>query len=176
MLAHLHARFGHLHRGEASRSIDLARDDFAGLPFDQEWLYGMSLLAETAGSWATRAPRCLLPVAPSLGRVQRRGSRRGVQGLGLPLPRHPRDDDAGWAEAELHYEDALALNTRMGARPWLAHTQHDYARMLLARNGHGDRERTQELLDDARMTYRELGMDSYAASSAAITHEADTGT
>ena len=35
--------------GEATRSLaHLAEEDFSGLPFDQEWLYSMSLLAETA--------------------------------------------------------------------------------------------------------------------------------
>jgi hypothetical protein len=52
----------------------------------------------------------------------------------------------------------------MGARPWLAHTQNDYARMLLARDGHGNRERAQALLDKALATYRELGMQPYATS------------
>jgi hypothetical protein len=56
------------------------------------------------------------------------------------------------------------MNTRMGARPWLAHTQDDYARMLLARAGPGDRERAQELLDAALATYRELGMERARAS------------
>jgi tetratricopeptide (TPR) repeat protein len=51
-----------------------------------------------------------------------------------------------------------------GARPWLAHTQDDYARMLLARAGPGDRERAQELLDAALATYRELGMETARAS------------
>ena len=47
-LAHVHARLGHA--TEAKRALDdLAQDDFAALPFDQEWLYGMSLLAETSG-------------------------------------------------------------------------------------------------------------------------------
>ena len=40
---------------------------------------------------------------------------------------------ARWDEAEQHFQEALAMNTRTGARPWLAHTQHDYAAMLLAR-------------------------------------------
>ena len=53
----------------------------------------------------------------------------------------------------------------MGARPWLAHTANDYARMLSARNGPGDRERAQTLLDTARQTYHELGMESCAALS-----------
>lgn len=37
-------------------------------------------------------------------------------------------------EAAQHFEDALAMNERMGARPWLAHTQRDYTRTLLARD------------------------------------------
>ena len=46
-LAHLHARIGW--RSEAQRALDdLTRDDCSALPFDQEWLYGMSLLAETS--------------------------------------------------------------------------------------------------------------------------------
>ena len=44
-----------------------------------------------------------------------------------------------WEEAAQHFEDALAMNARMGARPWLAHTQHEYAVMLLARDQPGDR-------------------------------------
>src|SRR5439155_26173552 len=38
-----------------------------------------------------------------------------------------------WQDAERHFEDALGMNTHMGARPWVAHTEHDYACMLLAR-------------------------------------------
>jgi tetratricopeptide (TPR) repeat protein len=68
-------------------------------------------------------------------------------------------------EAERHFEDALAMNASMGGRPWLAHTQHDYAQMLLHRDSPGDRERAQELLDQALATYRELGMESYAAKT-----------
>ena len=71
--------------------------------------------------------------------------------------------------AQSHYEDALAMNERIGARPWLAHTQHDYARMLLARNTPGGRERAQELLDQAHATYLELSMESYAAKTSEAT-------
>lgn len=60
------------------------------------------------------------------------------------------------------------MNTRMGARPWLAHTQDDYARMLLDRDRPGDRERAQELLNQALSTYCELGMESYATSVSAL--------
>jgi tetratricopeptide (TPR) repeat protein len=77
-------------------------------------------------------------------------------------------------EAERHFESALTMNTRMGARPWLAHTQTDYAQMLHARNRPGDRERAQELLEPALGIYRELGMETYAAGAAALAQEAAT--
>ena len=44
-----------------------------------------------------------------------------------------------WDLAEEHFQAALALNTRLGARTWLAHTAYGYARMLLARGGLDDR-------------------------------------
>jgi DNA-binding NarL/FixJ family response regulator len=46
----------------------------------------------------------------------------------------------------------------MGARPWLAHTQHQYAVMLLARNQPGDRDKAVSLLHEALTTARELEM------------------
>jgi len=63
-----------------------------------------------------------------------------------------------WEEAAQHFENALTMNTHMGARPWLAHTQHEYAKMLLARNQPGDREEATALLNVALSTVRELGM------------------
>ena len=54
-----------------------------------------------------------------------------------------------WERAEEHFEAALALNTRLGARTWLAHTSHEYGRMLLARNGNGDRQRARTQLSIA---------------------------
>ena len=38
-----------------------------------------------------------------------------------------------WERAARHFEDAIALNREMGALTWLAHTEYEYARMLLAR-------------------------------------------
>ena len=61
----------------------------------------------------------------------------------------------------------------MGARPWLAHTQHDYGEMLLARAASGDRERAQKLLDSALATYRELGMEFHVARISALGREGD---
>lgn len=73
-----------------------------------------------------------------------------------------------WEDAARHFGEALALSARIGARPLLAHTQDDYARMLLARHRPGDRARALELLDEAVSTYEELGMDSWARAAAAL--------
>ena len=64
------------------------------------------------------------------------------------------------------------MNARMGARPWLAHTQHDYARMLLARARTATAHRARELLDEARFTYCELGMDPQSLTISAAAHPA----
>ena len=55
------------------------------------------------------------------------------------------------------------MNTRTGACPWLAHTQHDYAAMLLARGQFGDHTRARTLLEAALATARELGMRALEA-------------
>ena len=62
-------------------------------------------------------------------------------------------------DAERHFRQADLMNERMGARPWLAHTRCEHARMLLHRDAEGDRGRAVELLARARELYRELAMD-----------------
>jgi tetratricopeptide (TPR) repeat protein len=61
-------------------------------------------------------------------------------------------------EAGGHFEDALAVERRMGARPWQAWTLFSYAQMLLARSRAGDQERASTLLGHARSIAVELGM------------------
>ena len=63
-----------------------------------------------------------------------------------------------WDVAERHFEDALTMNTRMEAAPWIAHTQYQYAMMLLRRNRSGDRKRALKLLHPALATAHALGM------------------
>lgn len=63
-----------------------------------------------------------------------------------------------WEEAPRHFEDALVINAKIGARPFVARTQYEYACMLLTRGRPGDRKRALELLDQALATARELEM------------------
>jgi DNA-binding NarL/FixJ family response regulator len=62
------------------------------------------------------------------------------------------------SEAQRHFEQALTMNDRIGARVALAYTQHDYAAMLLTRNQAGDREHAAALLRSSLEAARELGM------------------
>jgi hypothetical protein len=50
------------------------------------------------------------------------------------------------------------MNARIRARIWVAHTQHDYASMLVARDRPGDREKAAALAAQALATAREVGM------------------
>jgi hypothetical protein len=65
---------------------------------------------------------------------------------------------ARWEEAARHSEDALAMNAKLGARPFTAISQHEYAARLLVRRQPDDRERAINLLDQALATASELGM------------------
>jgi tetratricopeptide (TPR) repeat protein len=139
---------------------------------DLEWLYGMSHLAETAAAVgdaesAAVLYRLLVPwKALNVAYVPEgmRGSTSRYLGLLAETMRR-------WDEAGHHFEDALVMNERMGARPWHAHTQAEYARILLAGAARGDAERARTLLDQASVTYRELGMESYAARASALAGE-----
>ncbi len=59
-------------------------------------------------------------------------------------------------KAEAHFEHALEMNKRMGARPWLAHTKAEYALLLRRRDGKG--ERAEVLANEAWETAAELDM------------------
>ena len=73
--------------------------------------------------------------------------------------------ESSWDDAERHFEQALEVNQRIGARPWLALTQEDHARLLRARGHPRDGEKATELFEAAVSTYRELGMKGPLASA-----------
>jgi DNA-binding CsgD family transcriptional regulator len=63
-----------------------------------------------------------------------------------------------WERAERHFMAALAFDTRLGARTWLAHTAHEYARMLLARGAEEDRANAQAQLGLALGVANAIGL------------------
>jgi DNA-binding CsgD family transcriptional regulator len=62
-----------------------------------------------------------------------------------------------WDRAEEHFERAVELNRRMGSTTWLAHTNYEYARMLLAAR-RDERTVVAALLDEADRLANAAGM------------------
>jgi hypothetical protein len=140
---------------------DLASGGFA-FPIDAKWCLTISYLAEVCArlgdvSRAERLFELLLPyrditiIAPAVtvccGSAARYlGMLAGVIG--------------DWASVEEHFEAALAMDERLEAWPWLAHTQHEFAVALLARGARGDRLTADSLLATAVKTAQRLGMIS----------------
>ncbi len=62
-----------------------------------------------------------------------------------------------------HFERAMDLNRRMGARTWLAHTAYEYARLQLAR-----RQPADALLREAASLAERIGMPSLLAKIRAL--------
>jgi DNA-binding CsgD family transcriptional regulator/tetratricopeptide (TPR) repeat protein len=138
----------------------LAVDDFARIPQDARWVTCMTYLAEVCAFLGdTRRAailyQCLLPYDGYTILIGPTAACYGAASryLGMLAATMTR-----WDEAQGHFEAALAMNARMGAKPWLAHTQHEYATMLLARNQSGDSQRAGTLLAEALATSRALGM------------------
>jgi uncharacterized membrane protein len=153
------------HTAEVRRELEsLAANHFSDVPHDLMWLYTMARFADVVSFLgdAERAAilyRLLLPYADRCvlaGTATTRGSvSRWLGVLATLLSRYD--------EAQTHFENALEMNARIRARVWVAHTQHDYARMLVARDRPGDRERATALAAQALATAREVGMKPLAA-------------
>jgi DNA-binding SARP family transcriptional activator/tetratricopeptide (TPR) repeat protein len=147
----------------------LATDDFGLLSRDEDWLVNLSLLSEIC-AYLEDAPRAqalhaqLSPFselnAIATGEISAGSVAQHVGRLAAQLELHD--------EAAERFETALEMNSRMGARPWLAHTQTDYAEMLLNRAARCDRDHAHTLLDEAGRTYEELSMPRGIARARAL--------
>jgi DNA-binding SARP family transcriptional activator len=171
VLAELHAELGREAQARATFE-ELATNDFTDLPFNDEWLLGMALLTQGCAFLGDSRRAAvlyerLLPFAQTnvvsyidvtLGSLER--------SLGVLAATMHRFD-----EGAQHFDAALSMNERMGARPWVAHTQHDHAAMLVDRRAPGDTEKALELGTSALATYRELGMEVWAERASTLVDE-----
>jgi eukaryotic-like serine/threonine-protein kinase len=162
-----------LDAGERDRAREefesLARRDFAEVPPDLFWLGATCLLAEACCRLADRERarvlyRILKPyknrnaqigLALSVGIVH-----RFLGGLAAVQER--------WSIAERHFNAALERSAAMDAATSLAHIRCEYAEMLLARGGDGDRARAAEHLAEARRAADRLGMKPLADRAATL--------
>jgi DNA-binding SARP family transcriptional activator/tetratricopeptide (TPR) repeat protein len=161
LLASLYSELGR--EGQAREELDrLAAEEFADLQVGTEWFFGASVLAavcQRLGDTARAEPlyQALLPYADCNVYAHPEAALGSASyPLGLLATTMSR-----WEEAERHFDRALELNAQMGARPWVAHTQHDYGSMLIRRGDSGDEARAGELLQAAASGYEELGMTTW---------------
>ncbi|MGN6170481.1 MAG: BTAD domain-containing putative transcriptional regulator [Solirubrobacteraceae bacterium] len=174
-LAHAYGELGR--KDDASAALDeLMTHDLANEHVDAEWLLSMTLLADVSAivedqDAAARLQGLLAPyqrlynVAPvevTFGSVAR--------ALGVVTTVLERFDTA-----EQHFASAIETERKMKAPPWLAHTQHNIATMLLRRGAAGDNEQARALLQDTYDTYRELGMNLWAARADELLRASHSG-
>jgi tetratricopeptide (TPR) repeat protein len=167
VLAHLLAETGR--HDEAREILDaFAADDFKGLPLDGIWLGAVAYLAETAAAigdptHAEALHDLLEPYADRNVAVGWASTCTGsaARHLGLLADLLGRRK-----QAIAYFEQALAMNERMRARPWVARTQVELARALGPRS-----KRSAELLEAGLATAQELGMPRLIerAEGAAVT-------
>jgi DNA-binding winged helix-turn-helix (wHTH) protein len=157
-LAVIYAELG-MHDDAAEALERLAHDDFVAVPRDVLWPTCVAFLAEVACELGSRqhAGAIYDALLPFRRRALVVGACVAFLGAGshylgkLAHCLHRR------SEAAAHFEDALALNARIGAQPWLARTQVAYAKLLGEGSGR-ERARAGALLDRAQATAEQLGM------------------
>jgi len=147
----------------------LVADDLVALPFDEEWLVSLGLLSEAAHTLddadvaGAIYPR-LLPYADRVAVAYPEISTGSVSRyLGLLATTLKQ-----WDAAAGHFAAAIAVNGRIGARPWRAYAQLDLARMLLKRGQVRDRAAAKQLAEDAAQAGSELGIDALAAAATLV--------
>lgn len=168
--------------GDARQQYEaLIEDGFARLrrqrEYLQNWYHAFGILAEVCSALgdANRAASLNDFLLPAAGRNLVCGGVWHVAG--------PADHYLGllatvlcrWDDAARHFEDALAMNDRMGAPPFLARTQLAYASMLAQRDADGDRAQARVLTDAALATANELGMMRLAAEAAEAPAKLEAG-
>jgi hypothetical protein len=158
MLATYHAEAG---REDIARAgfERFAANDFA-LPREGSWMTAMVFYSELCSRFGDQSHAELLyaRLAPYEGQCATAGDTGQVLGavphfLGILAATKGDLETAEW-----HFESAIEVQHRMRARPLVARTQFEWAKVLMSRSKRGDESRARGLLTDALGTARELGM------------------
>jgi tetratricopeptide (TPR) repeat protein len=150
---------------EAREHFELLAANGFDLPLGTGWAGSMFHLAEVCG--ALRDARAAALVYPKLEPL---AEQVGVVGIFYRC-----DGSLGhaagvlaaclqrWEDAERHFEHAVAMNDRLGARPAAVRTRRAYAAMLVERNAPGDRQRAAELITAALAETEQLDVPAEVA-------------
>ena len=170
-LALMHLELGREEEARAEFEA-LAAAGFDALPRDAQWLIAMTLLAEVCGRLgdAAHAAELYEPLLPYAGRnviVGRAATCNGSASRPLGILAAMQGE---WSRAERHFEDALAMQEAMGARPLVARTHVSWAEMELAR---GEVAAARERLAEAIVLADALGMAALGARARSLAVSAE---
>jgi tetratricopeptide (TPR) repeat protein len=131
---------------------------------DYMWLIGLGSLIETCAllderRWAADMYEALLPYSSQCIILAEGGAWRGAVTHFLGVLSTMMGE---WDDAERHFAHAIAVHERAEAPPFIARTQYEWAKMLVARNDGRGRARALKLLSCAGETARDLGMQPLA--------------
>lgn len=158
VLAGLYCETDQLDEARAQMAM-LGTRDFS-VPIDWTWPSTITNLAQVCGDLGHQelAARFYPEVQAVAGQV-------GVTGIGLVCYgslAFPCGQLAAclqrWDAAERYFDQAAAMNARIGARPYLVRTNRAYASMLLDRGSPSDHARAAELIANAHVDAVQIGM------------------
>ena len=151
-----------LDRSEEAQALldQLAPDDFALIPHDTTRLSSLAFLSLTASRLGDTARMELLAdlLAPYRERpisISGAAAYGGTTSYYLGI----LAADLGRLDAAVeHLEEAVKIDQRAGALPWLARSRYELTRALAARTANGDAERAGQLLAQSSRTAEQLKM------------------
>jgi tetratricopeptide (TPR) repeat protein len=145
---------------QAQRILDELRESNFDLPFDAKRSTTLSYLAEVCAALGDRicSRRLYDLLEPYRDMTITAGIMTVCYGSAGRFLGELADALDDWENAEEHFEDALRMNEEMEAWPWLAHTRHRFARMLVRRGQQQDIKRVEQLLTQSWATANQLGM------------------
>ncbi len=148
----------------------LAADDFAKVPDDVNYLIIITLAAYAARFLrdARRAEVLHSMLLPCKGLTITVNNGALCTGSASLVLGELAETMGHLDEAEAHYLDAIAVNERLGARPWVGNARVRYAEMLLARDRPGDRHKALDQVDQALPIFQELGMKALLETALAL--------
>jgi tetratricopeptide (TPR) repeat protein len=160
---------------DVRRELDaIGAEPFTTFERNGTWLATMSYFAEAIELVGDRRRaavlyRTLIPYAERNATFSVVGCRGSISHyLGLIAATMDRLDDA-----VQHFEAAIAMNRRMGARPHVALASYDYARILARLETYDARTRAVDVVEEALAIATELGMSGLAAKCALLAVQLD---
>jgi DNA-binding winged helix-turn-helix (wHTH) protein len=147
-------------RDEAHRLLLETCADHIGLRNDLLWICHIISAAETCDLIQDRIVARVLYEAllPYRDRIMVMGYGWGVWGSPERNLGALASTLGDWERAIEHFNAALCIHERIGARAMVVRTKYRYAMMLLARSQGDDRARARRLMDEASVEARSLGL------------------